>query len=268
MNPLRRTVALCALALFSTLALAQAPASAALNDAQRKNVLQQAHDKHNGLAKAGLVSFHCEVHPDWDAFIKELKLDPKDPAIPLVKQVLYTVEFSTDGDSTVTYPEIQTADADLADRVRKTANGIEQLVSGFLKSWTFLGVATPLPETDSDYEVTPVGNKYRVTYREGEAPVQTTITQDFAVEEVNYGGTDLTAILHPRWLTTPQGFLLSGYDGETEMKGRGSARLDIHIDYETVDGLPLPSVLKGSTPSADGPIEISVRFTNYQVKKR
>jgi len=269
MNPLRRTSALCALAIFVTSALAQAPSSTALNDAQRKHVLQQAHEKHQGLAKAGLVEFTCEVHPEWDGFIKQMKLDAKDAVIPLVKQIRYTVTFSVSGDAKVTHPDIQSTDAASADRARRVANGIEQLVSGFLQSWAFLGVATPLPETDSDYQVTSVGGKYHLAYHEGVALVQTTIGPDFDVEEVNYGGPEISAIMHPRWLNTPRGFLLSGYAGDTEMKGKPEKmHLDIRIDYQTVDGLPLPSVVKGSTSTPDGPVDINVDFVNYQVKKR
>lgn len=268
MKMLRRAGTLWALAVLSTFLPAQAPAPNVLNDAQRKHVVQQTNDLHYSPRNAGMKEFRCEVKPEWDRFLKELNYDAKDPAAALLRQVHYNVVFDSDGNATVSHDDIQDPNAAAAAAARKSANGIEKVIGGFFKTWTGFGVSLPLPAVDSEYKVEPVGGKYRVTFQEGTSPVVVMINAEFAVEEMNYSSPEFSAVIRTKWLKTPKGFLLVGYEGDTSVKPPEMMHIAIRIDYQTVDGLALPSVVTQTSPTEGGTATVPLDFTSYHVTKR
>jgi len=254
---------LLGLAIVSTFATTQV-----LPDAQAKHVLQQAHEKHYSVQAAGLTGFTCEVRLPWEAFFQQLKVDLKDPLLPLIKQVHFYVTFTGDGGAKVTHSDLPAADESLTARMTKTVGGVEQMLGGFYQTWSFFGYASPLPESDSTYQVESVSGKYLLTYHEDNALVRTTITPEFAVEEMNYSAPTLAVDMHATWMQTAKGFLLSGYDGLTEIQPQGKVHIVIKVNYETVDGFALPSNVETITPTPNGTLDVNFAFTDYKVTKR
>jgi hypothetical protein len=259
----RRVLTLLGLVTLCTVAIAQT-----LPDAQAKHVLQQAHEKHYSLQTAGLTGFTGELHPAWEPFFQQLKVDLKDPLPPLIKQVHFYATFTSDGEAKITHSALPAADEALTARMTKSVGGFEQMVGGFYQTWSFFGYASPLPDTDSTYQVESVKGKYLLTYHEDKALIRTTITPEFAVEEMNYAGPTLSVDMHATWMQTAKGFLLSGYDGLTEIQPQGKVHIEIKINYETVDGFALPSKVEMVTPTPNGTLDVTFTFTDYKVTKR
>lgn len=238
-----------------------------LNTAERRHVIEEARYAHYSFFAAGLVSFQCAVDPDWNAFIRQLNIRADDPLVPVLKSVKFSVMLSDDGTVTVKHSAVQAPDAALGARAEKTAAGLDQMIRGFLNTWTSFAGATPLPEIDSDYQIEMARRKYHLTYHDGDALVHTTIGDDFAIEEVDYSSEAMSVIVLPTWTRSVDGFLLTGYDGITEIKPQGLARIQITIESSPVDGLPLPSVVTETSPTPGGTIEVPFTFTNYTVTK-
>jgi hypothetical protein len=242
-------------------------AATLLTRAQGQRVLQQARAAHYSLRGAGMDGLSCKVQPDWEAFYQQMKVNSvgRTRLLPMLRSVQLNVVVAADGSDTVTHhPEVAaTVDPDLAASARSSLADIENTVHGFLLTWSSLAVDTPLPQTQDDYQVQALKGKYRVNYTESPAVVHSTIGADFAVEELVYAAPGLAAVtIHPSWTRLPGGFLLSGYEGQSQLSM--NAHLIVKIDNHPVDGLQLPSTVRFS----DGPEELRFRFSDCLVKKR
>ena len=241
-------------------------AAAPLTRAQGQRVLQRARAAHYSLRGAGMDGLSCEVQPDWDAFYRQMKVDSvgRTQLLPTLRAVQLSVVVASDGSATVTHhPELAAiADPELAASARSSVADIENTVRGFLATWSSLAVDTPLPKLADDYKVESLQGKYVVSYNDGPAELHATIGADFAVEEVFYAAPALIVSIHPSWFKVRSKFLLSGYEGRTELPS--STRLTAKIDNRTVEGLQLPSAVR----FADGSVQFTFRFSACLVKKR
>jgi hypothetical protein len=237
-----------------------------LTRTQGQQVLQQARAAHYSLWGAGMAELRCAVQPDWDAFYQQMKAGSigRTRLLPRLRPVHLEIVVGSDGAPTVTHhPDVVAGlDPELAASARSSLADIENTVHGFLLTWSSLAVDTPLPRTQDDYQVQALKGKYRVNYTEGPAVVHYTIGANLAVEEYVYAAPALAATIHPSWTKLPGGFLLSGYEGESQRPIR--AHLVVRIDNHAVDGLQLPSTVRFS----DGTEELRFTFSDCRVTKR
>lgn len=243
-------------------------APARLARAQGQRVLQQARAAHYSLWGAGMDALSCSVQPDWDAFYQQMKVNSvgRTRLLPLLRPLELSVVVASDGSATVTHhPEVAAnADPELAASARSSVADIENTVQGFLATWSSLAVDTPLPKLTADYQLESLKGKYLVTYNDGPAVVHTTIGADFAVEEMFYAAPALTVSIHPSWIKVQGKFVLSGYEGRTELASPSATRLTAKIDNRTVEGLQLPAAVHFSA----GTEELRFTFSDCLVTKR
>jgi hypothetical protein len=243
-------------------------APARLTRAQGERVLQQARAAHYSLWGAGMEGLSCKVQPDWDAFYQQMKVNSvgRTRLLPLLRPVELSIDVAADGSATVTHhPEVAAiADPELAASARSSVVDIENTVRGFLATWSSLAVDTPLPKLTDDYQLESLKGKYLLTYNDGPAVVHTTIGADLAVEEMFYAAPALTVSIHPSWIKVQGKFVLSGYEGRTELASPSATRLTAKIDNRTVEGLQLPAAVRFSA----GTEELRFTFSDCLVTKR
>lgn len=145
---------------------------------------------------------------------------------------------------------------------------MEQILTGFLHTWATFMVTSPLPEVDSEYQLEDLGDKYRLTYKEGSASVVTSMTHDFAIDEMNVKTPEFEGAVHPTFAREKGRYLLTGYEG-TYKSGTGDPQhLSVRIENQAVEGFNLPQTVTALLPTPAGRIEFVLNFTEYHLKKR
>jgi hypothetical protein len=267
MKTICSAAAVLALAIFSSIASAQ---TVSLSDAERQYVLQQAHDLQYNLRTAGLEELRCEVKPDWDGFFRQLGIDTtsSDSIVPLLRRVHFEATVNADGQVSVTHTGVASPNAGKAAAVRAALNGMDNMITGALKTWSMYALASPLPAVNGEYEVHPDHEDYVVVRHEGATLVRTRLDSQFAIEEVNYSSPNLEVTMRPGWNTGPYGYLLTAYESTTQLKPGDAARESLQISYRAVGAFPLPETVRATTAAPNGNVELVLTFAEYEVSQR
>jgi hypothetical protein len=163
-----------------------------------------------------------------------------------------------DGASTVSHQsELAPPDEQVAERVRKATGGTEQILTGFLQTWSgFMVKSTPLPDADSDYQFEDLGDKYRVTSKEASIDAVILMGHDFQIEEMKVATPEFSGTVRPSYEAT-------------YTAGSGNPQgLSVEIEYGDVQGLSLPSKVTATVKLPTGAVAFPLTFANCQVKKR
>jgi hypothetical protein len=280
-----RTLLLCAIAAsvsapMPSIAVQAAPqqpaATAAATPSQylglpeRKEVMRQARESYGGLKGQGLTEFRFDVVPDWDAFFKaQAQGLGQDELLPALKQVHFHVVVGPDGASNISHQsDVAPPSEELATRMRQSIGGMEQVVTGFLQTWSGYAMGPPLPPVDSEYQIEDLGKNYRFTYKDGPADVVLTLGRDFAIEEMKVTSSEFSGSIHPTLLAAKTGFRLTGYEG-TFKAGSNDGKMSASIEHSEVDGIQLPEKVKVViTLPAGQVLDLPLVFTNRAIKKQ
>lgn len=250
-----------------------APSASAptLGLAERKEILRKAKQSYYSLKTTGFAEFRFQAVPDWDSMYKDLHTDAvaNDQLLPILKKTHFMVVVGPDGASSVSH---QSDDAppseEVAERIRKTTNGVDQVLTGFLHTWTGFSMAPLFPDIDSDYQVEDTGTEYRVSYKEGETDLVTTIGRDYAIKNIQVTASTMNIAMQPAWKTVKSGFLLTGYDATIKTDSGGLQTLSVAIQYEELEGLNLPNAITAKVTMPDGgAIHIPLAFVDRTAKK-
>ena len=238
----------------------------------KKEIVRQARQSYYNLANAGMEEFQCQVLPDWDTTFKTLKTDPvgRDQVLPILRKTHFELLVGPDGASTVSHQsELAPPDEQVAERVRKATGGTEQILTGFLQTWSgFMVKSTPLPDADSDYQFEDLGAKYRVTSKEASIDAVILMGHDFQIEEMKVATPEFSGTVRPRFVRIKHQFVLASYEA-TYTAGSGNPQgLSVEIEYGDVQGLSLPSKVTATVKLPTGAVAFPLTFANCQVKKR
>ena len=237
--------------------------------ADRKETIRQARASYYNLKDEGLTEFRCEVQLDWDSMYKSLKTDAvgRDQLLPILRKVHFQVVVGPDGASTVSHQsELAPQTEEVADRVRRSIAGAEQILTGFLQSWSPLVFTSPFPNIDSEYQLADLGDKFVLNYKEGTASVITSMSHDFAIEELKVTTPELEGTVRPKLSRNKKGFVLVGYDGSYKAASGTPLQLAVKIEYRNVEGLDLPGTVD-ATISLPNIVNVHLTFLDYQVKR-
>ena len=240
--------------------------------ADKKEIVRQARRSYYNLADASLNEFRCQVLPDWDTTFKALKTDPvgRDQVLPILRKTHFELLVGPNGASTVSHQsELAPPNEDVAERVRKVTGGMEQILTGFLQTWSqFMINPTPLPDADGDYQLEDLGDKYRITSKEVSADAVILLGRDFEIEELRVTTPEFSGTVRPRFVRTKNGFILGSYDATYKTASGTPQELTVRIEYTEVEGLRLPSKVAATMQLPTGAVEFPLAFANYQVKRR
>lgn len=254
---------LCLLSGIS--AIAQTP--------DNKQVLTKASGAYYSLKGWGLVKFECDIVPNWDALLagaRKQDPDSANRAIANLKQIRFTVSMGATGSAKVTHTTIVPDNAQMAKGLEQVYTGMEQMITGFFDTWSPFMISSPFPNANSVYNLAEQGDHWVLSYKEsGSTDVVTTIGKNLLIREMKVTTPQFLSTIHPQFIESPQGFLLSGYDADYSGQSPNEAtKLKTTIAYQTVDNLQLPRTLDLSGSYGATPFAVEVTFNGCQVNKQ
>jgi hypothetical protein len=269
-------VLLLAASLFSQTAPLAAPkpspdTASVLSLADRQEIIRKARQSYYSLKAEGLIEFQCHVLPDWDSIYKEQPLDAlgRDQLLPVLKKTYFQVAFTPGAAPAISpHSEVTPQNVEVASRLQKTTNDLQQVIIGFLNEWSLFAITPPLPEIDGDYQLQDSGGRYHLAFKHGSGDVATTMSHDFAIEELNFNSAKVNGSILPILAREKSGFVFVGYNATYLGADNDSLQSFVTIENQAVDGLELPAKVKATFPSATGKLTVPLTFTDYQVKKR
>jgi len=240
--------------------------------ANKQQIISQARHGYYDLTKEGLTDFQCSVTPNWDALLaEERKKDAAgaDAAVKILSQIHFTAKFGQDGKVQLTHNSVSPDNTQMADAFKQIFTGVEQMTSGFFDTWKLFVLSPPFPPVDSEYQLEARGPQYRLSYKEGDTDVVTTMSRDFAITDMKVTTPEFDSTIQPKFTKTPKGFLFSAYDATYQSKNPGHAtQLKVLIDYQEVDGLQIIQKLNLSGSYGGTPFAAELAFSDCKVTKK
>jgi hypothetical protein len=257
--------AFCCTAL---LMLAVLPAQAADKDV----VIRQARAAYYSLNGEGMQQFQCDMAPNWDALLADLrKTDPAgaDRAVQKLKELRFSATVPSQGNAKVTHNEISAENKKMADGLTQIYSGMEQMIVGFFQTWSVFVISPGLPEAGSTYQLEEIPSGYRISYKDGAADVVTQMNKDFSISSTAVSSKEFDSTLQPLFKQTAKGFLLSGYQATyTGTSAAEKTELQVKVDYQQIDGLQLPKTLDLQGTYGGNPFKVEVAFTGCHADHR
>jgi hypothetical protein len=235
-----------------------------------REIVRRARLSYYSLKKQGLLEFRCNALPDWDLTYKSVKADKIgiEQLLPILQKTRFKVVLGPDGASTISHEsDVAPPDEIVAERVRDSISGMEQVLTGFYRTWSQFVVNTLLPDEDGKYIVDELDGKYRLSDNEGATDMVTTMDREFRIERIEVTSPQFNATFKTQWSNTAKGLLLAAYDAEIKTASASSV-LSVKIDYDEIEGFELPSAIEAAVQVAQGKVPIRIDFAGYEVKKR
>jgi hypothetical protein len=265
----RRSLSLCALLLLVCgLAAAQSPISAA----DQKKVVEKARQAYYNLRAAGLDDFRATIKPNWALVLKDqLKADPAsgEAALKLLNGLHFSMLLDKDGKVTVTHhTDTEPANDQQRQGFDQIYSGLDQAITGFFTTWSVFMLSPPLPAANSVYRLEDLGTQYRISYKDGDSDVITTMGKDLIVTEVKVNSAEFISSVRPQLTRTREGFVLSGYSADYKpTSGKGVVKLDLKIQNQLVRDLQLPANLVLDSVLDGEPTHMELAFSEHQVTR-
>jgi hypothetical protein len=243
-----------------------------LSSSPAKELVRKARQSYYNLQTEGFSELRFRVVPDWDSSFKGLRFDDvgRDQVLPILKKAQFTVVIGPSGASTVSHQlDVAPPNEEVARRINTSIGGFEQVVRGFLQTWSSFAVGPPLPPVESDYLLQDNGRELQISYKEGNADISISMTREFEITEMHVASPSFTGNIFPTLTQTTRGYQLTGYTGNYTAGSGPPAEVAVSIKSSPVEGLDLPEAVKFTVTPANGAvITIQFTFTDRQVTKR
>lgn len=273
MTRLRATV-VCLLTLYSISAASQqkAPETPAPSASSASSLRREFHAKtshaYYRLAEHGFQGLHCSAAPDWDELYQKVKTDAylMQELKPALKQTQFQVVLGADGASAVSH-QLGELPVSLAttERLRATADGLDNILGGALQSWTALSNLTMLPAAgDESYEIEWSDGKYRLHSRDENSEMRLTADAEGRVERVEESNPRYTVVLLPRWEQTPEGLILAGYEATLTADGSTVQTMRVGFAYIELHGMRVPQLITLWLETPQGSLRGPIALANYE----
>lgn len=260
--------------IFGTILMttpATAQQKSILVQADKKEVLRQARQAYYNLSGSGLEEFACAVAPDWSTLLAdERKSDPAaaDRATATLNQLHFNATLGADGKVRLTHNSLHADNAAMADAFNQIFTGMEQMASGFFDTWKLFMMNPPFPSVESEYQLENVGPQFRLSYKEDNADVVTTMDPDFSINQMKVTTPEFNSAIWPKFTRTPKGLLFTSYEATYfSDKPDESTQLKVAIAYQEVSGLELVQALDLHGSYGGSPFAVKLKFSDCTVKK-
>lgn len=236
---------------------------------EAKDILQKAQKAYDSLSGDGLNQLQCQVIPDVDSMFKDIKTDDGGlQLLPLLKQVKFRVVIGSAGTSTVSHDSAVAPPTEyVAARLRQAIAGIEQMVTGFLQTWTGFAIKPALLTPDDTTRVERVGNKYRISTTSGTTEVIVTMSADSVIQELKVKSPQFDGTVRPSFTATKHGLVLSGYESSYKAE-QAAGDLTMTLTTQELDGLPIPKTVLLKAVTVAQTITVPLTFSDCQATKR
>jgi hypothetical protein len=193
--------------------------------------------KYYSLTEQGLASFACDVKVDWDTVPKALLV----PAEIGGREGLESTRVGVSQDLRAAAK----VDHDYAPGTSTAAKlvygpffgWLEDVVRGFMMTWSAKGLAGPIPTEGNIDHVAPEAAGYRIVLVNPR--IQILSTKDYVVIEILTSGPGEEIDEHPVFTPSSQGLLFTGIRA-VDKQGDNETRIQYEVDQKIVDTLRLP----------------------------
>jgi hypothetical protein len=272
MQLMLRNAGLAFLALVVSVAAVGAASQNQDSVSNAKDVIRKAHAAQYNLPKQGMQSFRCSIAINWEALYKQLgaNTDSAQALLALLQKMRFKVIVGPDGSSSISRESDEPPpNAEIAERLRGSEEGVEETITGLLKTWAGFMVSSMIPEPDEEYHLALVNGKYLLTYGANGTDIAIDFNSNLAMERVSYKSTKLNAEFKPTFETTPNGFVLSGYAAALSTPDPSvPPHFNASSENQTVDSLELPHIVTAQVPYKDTLLNVQMTFSDFQVTKK
>ena len=213
-------------------------------------------------AHAILDSFQCAVHPEWPGLLaavdkssgsstaQSYTVAPSDPRLELLTPITVSVRTEINGAATLNWNQpsdsgkpLDQASADLLDRVHQTT---AQELEGFFRFWITFINGTIIPKTSKGIEVRHSVAGVTLHAEMRDQKLDEIFSPDWTLKEFNVSMGGVSIRFTPTFDSTSEGLLVKTFDAYIQPPATESAqarRMQVALDYQTVNGFQLPSHL-------------------------
>ena len=237
----------------------------------QKQQLREARGSYYNLPAHGFSRMQCQVTPNWDVVLpKDLEPARRRGAIDRLNQLRFSVSVDAAGVTQVEHGDTgPTPTGGVAPGFARVNTGFDETISGFIGTWTAFMLTSPLPSADSDYVLAKDPAGYRLTYKDGDTTIATTLDRDFVIKTTAVGSSAFSSTITPTLRHETGGWVLAGYIGDYRpTAGPGATHMVVSIDYQTVDGLRIPRLLKLDGDYDGQPVSSDLTFSACRVTRR
>jgi hypothetical protein len=246
--------------------------SAAQAVANKQAILSQARGAYYNLRNEGLSTFECNLTPNWDLLLQDLRkqdAESAESAVKTLNQLHFSAVFGADDSVKLKHNELAGQNERMTNALQQIYQGMEQMASGFFDTWKLFMVNHPFPEVGDEYQLDLVGPDYRLAYRQGSADVVTTMGRDFTIGNVKISTPEFDSSLQPRFTKTPKGFVLNSYNASYQsQKPEETTKLSVAMEYQQVEGMQMPQKLSLTGTYGGAAFAVDLGFSDCRVTKK
>lgn len=237
--------------------------------ADKQAVLQHAEATYYNLKANGLTGFTCQVVPDFPAAYKDIQMDAvgRDQVLPAANKINFQVAVGPTGAASVSHQFSEPPATDeVAQRLQKVASGMEQMVTGFFHTWSNMMISSPFSDAGDEYQIEELPEGYALTSNARNQQVKVLLTRDMLLTTLSAKTSTFEGTMHPQFSPHEGGLLLKSYDASYKA-GTSSQDLTVKIDYQEIQGLPIPRMIEMVMTLPQGHMDAPIALTNCRVTK-
>jgi hypothetical protein len=204
--------------------------------------------------QAGLDGFDCAVHPEWrevlSASTKGAAVAATDPRVVLLNAVKITLHARFKTDSSVDWVQpanpakpLDQLSLALLERMHPAT---EQTLQGFLQFWTPFVDGSTVPASSEGLQIVKTALGYTLRAQQNESSVTEQFDNRLLLVRFDVEKNGAALDFAPAYASTDRGLLVSGFIAHIQPQGatpEQSQQMNANIQYQTVDGFPVPSKL-------------------------
>lgn len=238
--------------------------------ADKKALLQHAKETYYNLNANGLTGFTCQVLPDFPSAYKDIQMDAvgRDQVLPAANKIKFQVAVGPTGAASVSHQFSEAPATDeVAQRLQKIASGMEQIVTGFFHTWSNMMINSPFSDENNEYQLEELPDGYALTSNARNQQVKVLLARDMLLTTLSAKTSAFEGTMHPQFSPHEGGLLLKSYDASYKA-GTSSQDLSVKIDYQEIEGLPIPHMIEVVMTLPQGHMDAPITLTNCKVTKK
>jgi hypothetical protein len=244
-----------------------------LSSQQQRALIVQAKRAYYNLHTAGVSGvITADAAMEWDnrwaSQAKELPhVAQAEQLAVALKKVEFNVIFHTDNSIEVTPLNLpKLADAKESAWQEAVVDRMGGALRVILQGWARYEIRSGFERPDIESSVVDLGPRYAVTYKAPGVEEVITMGRDFQIEEAHLKTfLDVSASSHPKFRSTPDGFLLTHW--ESSVTGRVALSVSAAVTYADVQGIPLPQTVVATYKPCSPGAHVSIMLSNYRFRR-
>jgi hypothetical protein len=250
MRKVTSMLAVVAMSLVGSCVHAQESKEEFLNHARATYYSPQGH---------GLVSFSCQIKPDWATIPRPILPDAALEERSVLMQTKFQVTIKSRGNPDFSHEYPKDASTTSTTSAESVTRFLSSIVLGFFQTWMTKGFDTPFPPFPTMIKsITPDADGYSIFLDVPGGPVTLHSTKDYIATLIQSGGGNIDE--HPVFSATSTGRLLTAVDAY-DLTNQPPTHIQYEVGHMSVDGIDIPAQIHIKVNE-----NVDVRFALYQCK--